>query len=261
MHRLEAIAQAHDALAPAYDMAMAANPVAEWMRQQLWAHYARVFPADGRLLDLAAGTGADSLWLAQRGANVTAIDVSAGMLAQLQHSAAERRLQIETRVLSLEALETLEALDQLEAGQFAGALSGFAGLNTVDELELPRFSANLARLVRPGSHVVLHVLNAFCLWETLNHLLHGRRPRPRQQLTDIGGVLVRHRFYEPVRLYRQVFARQFALSELYALSVIAAPTWVRRVPRLAPLVLRVDRAVGTRLRGAGDFFVMDLVAK
>lgn len=255
MERLELLARAHDALAPTYDTAMAANPVAGWMRRELWAHYARVFPPHGWLLDLAAGTGADALHLAQGGASVVAIDVSAGMLAELCRRAAERGLQVDTRVMSL------EALDQLEPAQFDGALCAFAGLNTLEVGGLSRFSTSLRRILKARSHVVIHALNAFCLWETLNRLLHGQRPRPRQEITAIGGTAVRHRFYDPVLLYKEAFATQFELRELYALSVIAAPTWLRRAPRLAPLVLRLDRAIGQAFPRAGDFFVMDLVAQ
>ena len=252
--RLDRLARAHDVLAPVYDAALAGNPVAVWMRAQLWRHYARAFPADGRVLDFAAGTGADALHLAQRGARVVALDISPGMIAELQRRAAEGGLQVDARVLAAERLETLDPSGALPP--FDGALAGFAGLNTIDDL--PGLSRNLARLLKPRGRVVVHALNSVCLWEILNTLFHGRLPRARQLQTTIGGETIAHPFYDPFTVWREAFSAEFDLREVYALSVIAAPTWVRRVGRFAPAVLQVDRLIGRGLPNAGDFFVMDL---
>jgi 2-polyprenyl-3-methyl-5-hydroxy-6-metoxy-1,4-benzoquinol methylase len=248
--RLEIVARAHDVLAPTYDDLLASNPVAVWMRSQLWQHYARVFAPDAHLLDFAAGTGADALHLARGGARVIALDVSAGMIAELQRRADELNIHVDARLLPA------ENLDRLRIERVDGALAAFAALNTIEDL--PRLSRNLARLLNPHGRVILHALNSFCLWETVNGVLHGRLPRPRQQDTRIGGECVAHRFYDPFALFRDAFAGEFALRELYALSVIAAPTWIRRAPRFAPLILRLDRGVGRAFPNAGDFFVIDL---
>jgi len=249
-HRLELLARAHDALAPRYEETLAANPVAVWMRAQLWKHYARAFAPDGRLLDFAAGTGTDAVHLAQRGAKVVAIDVSPGMIAELQRHAAEAGVHLDARVLSA------EDLDQLEIEKVDGALTAFAGLNTIKDPA--RLSRNLAHLLNPHGRLVLHALNSFCFWEAINGLVHGQLPRPRQHVTQIGGESVALRFYDPFRLFHEAFARDFVLREAYALSVLVPPTWIRRAPRLAPLIFSLDRAAGRALPRAGDFFVMDL---
>ena len=248
--RLEVIARAHDALAPVYDASLASNPVATWMRQELWLHYEHAFPPNSRLLDFAAGTGADALHLAEQGHSVLAIDVSAGMIDELRRRANRRGLSLDSRVLAA------EHLGRLQAGTFDGALAAFAGLNTIDNLAC--LSKNLARMLRPRGRVIVHALNAFCLWEMLNGLLHGRWPQPRHEHTPIGDEIVSHRYYDPFVLWREAFARDFRLRQVYALSVLAAPTWLRRAPRLTPLVLRLDGRLGRIWPNAGDFFVMDL---
>jgi ubiquinone/menaquinone biosynthesis C-methylase UbiE len=246
--RTERLARAHDALAPSYDATLAENPVAGWMRRQLWEHYARVFPPGGRLLDLAAGTGADALHLAASGYDVVAVDVSPRMIAQLERHALSER--IETHVMAA------EQLSDVHLGQFDGVVSAFAGLNTIEDL--PKLSKNLARLLTRRGRLVVHALNAFCLWETVNRLLHGQPPRRRHEDTTIGGELIHHRFYDPLTLYCSVFIEEFVCRDVYALSVIAAPTWLRRAPRMAPLFLDLDRVVGRLFPQAGDFFVLDL---
>lgn len=245
-----ALVRAHDALAPTYDAQLERNPVAMWMRARLWEHYTRVFAPGARLLDFTAGTGADALFLAGRGARVVALDISPGMLAELEARAGTRALAVETRVLPAEHLSRL-------AGEpFDGALSGFAGINTVEDL--PRLARDLARLVRPGGRVVLHALNSWCLWETVNALRRGRPPGPRAVATAIGGEFIAHRFLDPFDLYRSAFAPYFARRETYALSVIAAPPLIARLPRAAPLLFKLDRIIGRAVPGAGDFFVIDL---
>lgn len=54
--------------------------------------------APGRALDLAAGIGANAVWLAERGWQVTAVDWSAESLAQLKAAAPS----VETHVANLE---------------------------------------------------------------------------------------------------------------------------------------------------------------
>lgn len=244
------IARAYDAAAPEYDAALAQDPVAVWMRQQLWAHYARVIPAQARILDFTAGTGADAIFLAQRGAQVLACDVSSGMLEELQRRARAEQLRVETRVLAA------ELLDRLDGQPFDAAVSGFAGINTIETP--PQLAHNLARLVKPRGRVILHALNATCIWETVNQIAHGQLPRTRTAEIRIGGEQVKLHFFNPHELFRRAFAAQFTMRDLYGLSLVTAPTWIKRAGPLAPALFRADRVLGRVLPAAGDFFVMDL---
>ena len=249
------IARAYDAAAKDYDATLAQNPVALWMREQLWAHYARVIPTDARVLDFTAGTGADALFLARRGARVTACDVSQGMLEELQERARAASLQIEMRVLAAETLDQLAA-PQFDASQFDAAISGFAGINTIQDM--PQLAQNLARALKPRGRVILHGLGAFCFWETANQIAHRHTPKPRSTQTRVGDEMIALRLYNPFKLYRSAFAPHFTLREMYALSVITAPTWVQRARGFAPILFKLDRALGRVFPTAGDFFVMDL---
>ncbi len=61
-----------------------------------------LFKAGQRALDVACGTGHNSLWLAAQGLHTTALDISAIGLELLQREAAQRDLQIETIVADLD---------------------------------------------------------------------------------------------------------------------------------------------------------------
>jgi tellurite methyltransferase len=56
----------------------------------------------GRALDLACGAGRNTLWLAENGWSVTAVDGSAAAIEILQLRAADRALQVDARVADLE---------------------------------------------------------------------------------------------------------------------------------------------------------------
>ncbi len=234
---VQSAAQAYDALASGYDAQLRQNLVASYMREQLHAHFARVFQAGNRVLDFTAGTGTDARFLAARGVRVTALDASAGMIAELRRTAPE----LDTRVLPAERLSEL-------AGQnFDGAISTFGGLNTIEDLQL--LAHDLSSCLNPCGRVILHALNEFCLWQ-------GRRT---DRTIQLGGFSVPHHFYHPLKLWSTTFARYFEPREVYALSVVAAPSLVRRMPRVAPWLFAADRRIGHILITAGDFFVMELV--
>jgi SAM-dependent methyltransferase len=241
------VALAYDLIAPDYEAQMARNPVAVEMRRQLHEHMDRIFRPGDHVLDFTAGTGADALYLAQRGIAVTALDVSPGMIAELLRHAAGWGLRIDARVLDAEHLGDL-------AAKFDGAISTFGGLNTIDNL--PRLGRDLATCVKPRGRVILHGLNAFCLWQAVAHRLGRGGHRDGQ--VRVGDVHVQHKLYRPNALWREAFSPWFRLRQVYGLSVIAAPAVVTRWSRWAPLICRLDRALGRWLIEAGDFIVMDL---
>jgi tellurite methyltransferase len=56
----------------------------------------------GRALDLACGTGRNTLWLAEHGWSVTAVDAAEAAIEILRHRAAARGVTVDARVADLE---------------------------------------------------------------------------------------------------------------------------------------------------------------
>jgi len=222
---------AYDAIAAEYDAQVAPS---SWVRERLWERLDALFPAGARVLDVTAGTGLDVLHLAARGVEVTACDLSPGMLARLNAKAPS----VPTHVADFNRLEEAGL-----AGPFDGIVSTFAGLNTAPDLAgFAREAARLMRMTRPGGVLFLHVLN--------------RRPgSPRYRTVRIAGIDVPHRLWSPDELAR-VFAADFSLSRISGqgilrsvddpLKYVGRDRWERAVSRW-PLV-----------RGLGTFFSLEM---
>ena len=254
-HPERRLADAYDALAADYDRLVEED---FWMRQLLWARYLRLFSLGSRVLDVACGTGLDTLFLARAGMEMAGIDASPGMVGQLHAKAGREGLRVDVRV------GDAADLSAWADGAFDGIVSAFAGLNTVD---LERFAAEAERVLRPGGRMVLHLLAPGGVWPLLRHLarLHlieawkvaGRR----ELVTEISGRPIRLSLLPPRETYRRWFSRAFTLERAYSLGFL----WPRSANSRLPGHVR--RALGGLepglgglpfLRGAGRFFVLEL---
>jgi SAM-dependent methyltransferase len=252
------IVTGYDAIASTYDSQVRSDL---WMRELLWEHYTAAFHPGQHILDVSCGTGIDTLFLARRGIQVTAIDISPGMLARLRAKVADEGLagRVATHVLDFADLATWPP------ESFDGIISAFAGLNT--RADLAPFGADAARLLRARGRMILHMLNRFSLWEWLGYVWHGHWTaarqvgRQRERIYTIGGQAIRHHLYSPAEAYRQFFARHFRLRRVYSLGALRPPSTAQRAPLPAVAALgALERWLGGRwpLIAWGRFFVLDL---
>lgn len=100
-----------------------------------------------RFLDVAAGSGALSIPAARLGAEVLATDVSPAMLELLEARARQEGLNIETRVMDGHSLELDDVVFDAAGSQFGVVLFP----------DMPRGLSEMARVVKPGGHVLMNV--------------------------------------------------------------------------------------------------------
>lgn len=258
---LKGIASAYDAIAEDYDQQVRGD---EWMRRRLWEHYARVFQAGQRVLDVGCGTGIDAVFLARQGVHVTGIDVSPEMIAQLRAKVARQGLTARVDAFVMD----IAHLSALSRSAFDGIISAFAGLNTLPDLA--PFAADAAHVLRPGGRLILHLLNRFSLWEWLGLLARGewtaarRLGRQSERTFVVGGQSIRHYVFSPNEAYRRFFAPHFRLCRCYGLGVLRPPHTVRRIPSPVVETLgKLEQRLGSHgpFVNWGRFFVLDMTVR
>lgn len=253
------VAAAYDAVAPLYDSQVQADAA---VRQVLWRHYSRLFRTGMRVLDVSCGTGIDAVFLAQRGIQVVAIDISAGMVAELR-----RKVQTAGVAACVQPhVMDLAAIHSWSQESFDGIISAFAGLNTVPDLA--PFAQHAARLLRPGGRLVIHMLNRCSLWDRLHLLARGRWRAVRaltqrhERTVAIGGRPVRHYLYTPEEVVQRFLASHFRLARAYSLGALVPSQVAHRVPPAIALLLgRFETGAGRLLLNQGRYFVLELAKR
>lgn len=205
-----------DQIATSYDETWTNTRVGRAQRSAIWRELDRFVRKGERALDLGCGTGEDALHLMEFGAQVDAIDSSAGMIDSA------RRRGVDALLLAIERIDEL-------AGTYNLALSNFGALNCVEDLA--RLREPLARLVRPGGTLAICVMNRFCIWETLFYLVH-RKPRKAVrrwsgETRTSSGLRV---FYPSARTIKQALHPDFRVIRDIGVGIAVPPSYVRGVP-------------------------------
>lgn len=216
---------AFDTVAERYDSDFTRRRLGVWLRAAVWERLGAAFGPGDRVLELGCGTGEDALWLARRGAAVTATDVSPAMLRVAEAKARAAGLAGRMRFLALDAGRLDQHPDA--PAELDGAWSNFGALNCLPERR--SLALALARRVRPGGKLVLVVMGPLCPWESAWHLAHGelraasRRWRAGAPAHVGEGRTVRVWYPSPRRL-RAEFARHWRCLETAGVGALLPPT-------------------------------------
>ncbi len=123
-------------------------------RDQVWSGRVNVQFADvvadlppGRALDLGCGEGADAVWLAERGWNVVAVDVSETALGRAREAASSRGVSDRIEFVQLDLSDGFpDGIFDLVSSQF---------LHSTIRLDRTTILAKAARAIRPGGLLVI----------------------------------------------------------------------------------------------------------
>jgi ubiquinone/menaquinone biosynthesis C-methylase UbiE len=238
-----------DAVAARYDETFTYSWIGQAQRSSVWSELAKTFRPGDRTLEIGCGTGIDACFLAKRGVRVLACDSSSQMIAVATRRIQEHGLQklVQPRVLRAEDIATLPTNEL-----FDGAFSNFGALNCVGDLR--SMSHALARLLKPRATALLCWMGAYCAWETIWYLAHGKRQKALRRLNREGvtaqladGASVRVH-YPTVRALARAFAPEFRLQSVKGIGIAVPPSylepWARRHPRLLHFCERTDSLIG-----------------
>lgn len=262
-HAVEAL---FDQSAPNYDRLVQGNRFDLHLRKVALEILRDIFPPESMVLELGCGTGLETIPLAEAGVEIVALDISAGMLGELDRKAREAsvRNRIEIRKVPITDLVTIRS--EFGVGSFDGAFSHFGAMNC--EPQLGGIPPTLHQLVRPNGRISLGIWNRTCLSEMVLFCL-GLRPARAMARFQSSVPVGRSRFGVPVFPYgpgeiMRLFGPFFALERAVGVSVFVPPYNLGRrlVPyaELVSLLETADRLVRNRpfIRFLGDHFLLQL---
>ena len=128
----------------------------------------------GAALDLGCGPGGDALWLAGRGWQVTAVDISSSTVRSLQQQASRAGV-------SITALR-VDLADDFPAGTFDLVSAQY--LHTPFALDRAHVLRTAARAVKPGGRLVVVDHGSTAPW-SWNQDPNLRYPTPREVATEL----------------------------------------------------------------------------
>ena len=206
---MSSVRQAFDRHAPTYDHVFRGAKV----RSAVWQIADRAFSPGMKILDIGCGTGDDALHFVDRGIDVTAIDISPEMIAQLERKSAGK---VQCEVADMRSFDP-------GGCRFDGVFSNFSALNCVADLDW------LKRVpLVSGAHAVFTVMGRIYPLETAVFLLKGK---PRKAFRRLGrssnGVVEGVEFtvyYHSIRAIQKALGNNFELLEVRGLrSLMPAP--------------------------------------
>jgi SAM-dependent methyltransferase len=246
-------------MAESYDSQFTATLIGTMMREAVWARCSARFPPGSRILEMNCGTGEDAVWLAKRGVNVLATDVSPAMLQIARRKAAVGDAPTPVRFQCL-AWEHLQSLDEVP---FDGLLSNFGGLNCVDDLHAT--ARSMARTLRPGATAILCIMGPCVPWEWLWFLAQAQPSKAFRRLQPSGsrwrGLTIR---YPSIALVSKIFGPEFRRVRTSSLGALLPPPYAEkllsRYPRLLTVLNRIERRLETvwPLPQLADHYVLEL---
>jgi SAM-dependent methyltransferase len=257
---------AFDSYAFTYDAEFTYSPVGGMQRKRVWRYLEKnLSPAKHPdVLELNCGTGEDALWLANRGYNVTATDLSGEMAAVAKRKLGGKADVFQSGIREIPGKTGGKTFDLI--------FSDFGGMNCIGPADMTNVSAELASLLNPGGRLVLVVMSRNCKWEQFyfrrkNNLASAYRRRSKQPVeADIFGEHFSTWYYSPGEL-AEFFSAQFSLNTSKPIGIALPPSyldnWFRRRRFLLSLLNVSEKILGnfSSLSDKADHFLIDLSKK
>ncbi|WP_375175182.1 class I SAM-dependent methyltransferase [Pseudooceanicola sp.] len=239
---------AFDGVAAGYDARFTNQPITRHLRAEVMETVFSLLPArGGKVLEVGCGTGADARSLADRGHRVLATDAAPEMLRLAEAKAGERQ----DFECALWRIGDAVPPQVTEGAPYDMVFSNFGALNCVEDL--PGFGQDCAALVRPGGHVVLVLINRWCLMEVLLGALRRDRTSMTRRFRKIRDTRLedgtRLRVHFPsTRDVAAAIGASFSLIRREPVGVFLPPSEYfesfQRRPRLLRAVFWLDRTLG-----------------
>lgn len=220
-----------DSIASIYDEQFTATRTGFLQRQLIYTYLEELLIKDKpkRVLELNCGTGADAIWLAQKGCHVLATDISPMMIetAKKKSEATDIGNRLDFKTIAAEDIDQLS-----NRAPFDLIFSNFGGLNCVSPNDMQRLAPKLTKLLAPNGCLVFVIMSRFCPWESFYFLAKGNWTQAwrRRNKTPVdaplgNGVTVPTWYYSP-KMMAKAFDTSFHLTQQRPVGFFIPPSYL-----------------------------------
>jgi ubiquinone/menaquinone biosynthesis C-methylase UbiE len=252
---LELTKTAFDKASVTYDIQDYQNQILVWMRSVVYSVYGKFIKKGDFILELNSGTGIDAAYLAKKGINVYATDISDKMINSVKQKAEKDNLN---ELLCAE-VRPFDKICEINRNDFNSAISNFGGLNCINDFKT--LSIDLHSKIKPGGYFIAAVMNTFCPWELLYYSLKFqfstafRRLRKNGIDANLENTKVKTFYFTPHKFSRQ-FKNEFKLVKIYTLGLFTPPPYLSNIYKYFSPVVRLLMKVDTLLKGVFPFYLL-----
>lgn len=220
-----------DSIASIYDEQFTDIHTGFLQRQLVYAYLEELLIKDRpkRVLELNCGTGADAIWLAQKGCDVLATDISPMMIetAKKKAEAIDSGNSLGFKTIAIENIDQLS-----NQAPFDLIFSNFGGLNCVSPDNMQRLVPELTKLLTPKGRLVFVIMSRFCPWESFYFLAKRnwtqawRRQRKKPVDAPLGdGITIPTWYYSPKMMAKMLDA-SFQLAQQRPIGFFIPPSYL-----------------------------------
>lgn len=236
------------------------NIILKLMRKKIRDHVLSSLNPGDKILELNAGTGLDAVFFAQKGFEIHAIDVSDGMIKELEKKVFLNNLK---NKISYEKL-SFSNLEQIKNKKFDFIFSNFGGLNCIDDLR--KVTKNFPSLLNKNGRVTLIVMPKICPWEIAlsfkgNFKTAFRRFKKNGTLSNIEGIKFKSYYHSPKKIIASL-GKDFKLINLIGLNSLIPPPYMKNFPKYFPGLFRFLEKIENKISHrfpfniAADHFIL-----
>lgn len=221
-----------------YDATFTHGDIATSQRLRVWNYLESVFERHEhplKVLELNCGTGQDAIWMAKKGNEIHATDISVRMLEETCKKMVLEGLSnnISTEILDLNDLDSFDA-----RGQYDLIFSNFGGLNCLNHERLKNLSEHCRDWLKPNGELVFVMMpkeTQIDSWYRLMKFKWKSRTQRRNGFAKVNveGKLVPCYYYNTQELtnlfqgFKTKLTKSIGFIPSYFESSIQAKPWLR----------------------------------
>ena len=239
--------QAFDLYATAYDEHFTHSLIGKAQRDRVYKWLNPYLDQRrGPLLELNCGTGEDAVYISKKGIDVTACDISNGMIRVASQKDKDQKIRfIESSIQNIDT--------HIDQQKFTYVFSDFGGLNCLNEKEFHDLSRQCLSWLNPGGYFIAVIMGRKCWWERFFYTWKGEKEKARRRTawdgvdTVIGESHFKTWYYAPHEI-QNIFGDDYRLIEHRPIGLFVPPSyleeWIVKRPGLFKCLSFLERIFG-----------------